>query len=374
MKKALLFALSFAASLLAQPLFAQSKTPELKLETGKDIFEAACIGCHGPGGQGQPESTLGFQTPPTYPNFSDCGGSARERTYDWRSVIHEGGRARGFVEIMPAFGDALTLDQINKVMQYLREQCTDSRYPLGELNLPRALFTEKAFPEDEYVLQSRTSSTTGNRQIASRLIYEKRFGARDQVEFVFPFSVTHPQNASWIGGVGDFILGYKRVLLANRNSGSVLSWQSEVALPAGNKSRGLGSGVTIFETFASFGQMLPKRSFVQIQTGGEFPSDTTKAPRAAFLRTAVGKTLAQDHGYGRIWTPMMEFIIDRNFTSGARTNWDAVPQFQVSLSKRQHVLADFGVRTPMNNRPGRSTELVFYVLWDWFDGGLRDGW
>jgi len=47
---------------------------------------------------------------------------------------------------------------------------------------------------------------------------------------------------------------------------------------------------------------------------------------------------------------------------------------QFSLSKRQHILANVGVRTPANNTAGRTTQLVFYVLWDWFDGGLKEGW
>ena len=71
---------------------------------------------------------------------------------------------------------------------------------------------------------------------------------------------------------------------------------------------------------------------------------------------------------------MVEFLADRDLETAARTNWDLVPQMQVSLSKRQHVMANFGVRTPANNRTGRSTQLIFYVLWDWFDGGLREGW
>src|SRR5437868_10554692 len=98
-------------------LVAQNATPELKLDTGKEIFEAACIGCHGPGGKGQPQSTLGFEPPSTFPDFTDCNGSAREKNFDWRATIHEGGRARGFVEIMPSFGEALNAEQIEKVMQ-----------------------------------------------------------------------------------------------------------------------------------------------------------------------------------------------------------------------------------------------------------------
>ena len=71
---------------------------------------------------------------------------------------------------------------------------------------------------------------------------------------------------------------------------------------------------------------------------------------------------------------MAEFIADRDFETGTRTNWDIVPQMQVALNKRQHVRLNVGVRTPMNNTAGRDTQLMFYVLWDFFDGGLREGW
>jgi mono/diheme cytochrome c family protein len=361
------------AALFPGALFPQSATPELKLDTGKEIFEAACIGCHGPGGKGQPQSTLGFDPPSTFPDFTDCNGSAREKNFDWRATIHEGGRARGFVEIMPAFGDALDAAQIEKVMQYLREQCPEAAWPRGELNLPRALVTEKAFPEDEAVLQAGVNTKTP-RDVTAEFVFEKRFGVRNQLEIAVPFSFLHRENTSWVGGIGDFVLGYKRTLFSNLKSGSILSLQGEVALPTGNKTRDLGSGFTTFETFAAFGQILPGRSFIQVQGGAELPADTDKAPRAGFLRTAIGKTFAQNRGFGRIWTPMFEFLADRDFETGARTNWDVVPQMQVSLSKRQHILASFGVRTPANNRAGRATQLVFYVLWDWFDGGLRDGW
>ena len=46
-------------------------------------------------------------------------------------------------------------------------------------------------------------------------------------------------------------------------SGSIVSVSGEALLPTGNKARGLGSGVTIFETFATYGQILPANSFFQ---------------------------------------------------------------------------------------------------------------
>ena len=353
------------------PQSAQS-LPQVRLETGREIFEAACIGCHGPGATGQPPATLGFEPPATFPDFSDCNGSTRERTWDWRAIIHEGGPRRGFSEIMPSFGEALTLGQIDKVMAYLREQCPEPAWPLGELNLPRPLFTEKAFPEDEWVLQTSVNAN-GDGAIANKIIYEKRFGARNQVEIVAPFSFEQREQ-EWVGGVGDLVAGYKRVLFSSLPAGAIVSVVGEVAVPTGHEARGLGLGAPKFETFAAFGQLLPRLSFVQAQAGIELPTDTERAPRAVFGRFALGKSLAEDRSFGRLWTPMVELLADRELESGMTTNWDIVPQFQVSLNRRQHVRLNIGVRRPLNNTEGRSTQIAFYALWDFFDGGLRDGW
>src|SRR3954462_7368391 len=110
----------------------QNPVPELKLDTGEQIYSAACIGCHGPRGKGQPESTLGFEKPPQFPDFSDCNGSAREDTFDWKATIHEGGAGRGWSDIMPSFAEALRPDQIDKVVEYLRSLCSEPKWPLGE--------------------------------------------------------------------------------------------------------------------------------------------------------------------------------------------------------------------------------------------------
>jgi mono/diheme cytochrome c family protein len=357
--------------LLAQAPAAQSPR-QLTLDTGQDIFEAACIGCHGPGGKGQPQTTLGFEPPDTFPDFSDCNGSTREKIYDWKATIHEGGPGRGFSEIMPSFAEALTLEQIDKVMAYLREQCAETAWPLGELNFPRPLATEKAFPEDEWLV-TNSIDASGEGSVSSDIVYEKRFGARNQLEIVAPFNFVQQGN-DWAGGVGDLVLAYKRVLMSSLASGSILSVQGELGLPTGNSARGLGSGVARAETFAAFGQILPRLSFVQLQAGVELPTDTEKSPRAAFGRMAIGKTFAQNNGFGRSWTPMAEILADRDLETGAQIHWDVIPQIQVTLNKRQHVRINVGIRRPLNDASSRTTQVLFYALWDFFDGGLRDGW
>jgi len=358
--------------------FAQSQagTP-LKLDTGEEIYKAACVGCHGPNGKGQPESTLGFQKPDTFPDFSDCRGTTGEKEFDWRATIHEGGAGRGFSRIMPSFSEALTNEQIYKAVGYLRSLCTEPGWPLAELNFPRAFGTEKAFPENETVLTS-TFNGTGNPGVEPEITYEKRFGVKNQMEISLPFSFQRADTRTWFAGVGDAVLGFKRVMAFSTKTGSILSLQGEVNFPTGDSAHGLGSGVTAFQTFGMFDQALPSKlkvlDAVQTQWGAVLPTHTKDLPQNFYFNTAIGKTLVQNKGFGRIWTPMVEFLASRDLVDGAKTNWDILPQMQVSLSKRQHILADVGVRFPMTNTGGRTTEVLFYVLWDWFDGSWKSGW
>ena len=53
---------------------------------------------------------------------------------DWNSVIHRGGPIRGLDHHMPAFGDALSDDQIESVVKFLWSLCDDPRWPRGDLN------------------------------------------------------------------------------------------------------------------------------------------------------------------------------------------------------------------------------------------------
>ncbi|PWT99415.1 MAG: cytochrome c, class I [Terriglobia bacterium] len=350
-----------------------TKEGELQLNTGKEIFQAGCVACHGGDGKGTPKATAGFEPPSTFPDFTDCSGTTPEPDEQWRAIITNGGPGRGFSEIMPSFAEALTAAQIDKVIGYLRGLCREPSWPRGELNLPRALVTEKAYPEDEVVITTAVNAQ-GAPGISNEFVYERRFGVKNQLELSLPFAFVHPDPGSWFGGVGDVGAGVKRVLFSSLGTGSILSAQGMVILPTGNKTRGLGSGVTTFETFASYGQILPARWFLQLQGGFELPTHTDNVSRVAFWRTALGKSFNQGMGFGRLWSPMAEVVAERDLITGAATNWDVIPEFQVTLSKRQHVRGSVGVRIPFTNTADRSIQVVFYVLWDWFDGKLLEGW
>ena len=71
---------------------------------------------------------------------------------------------------------------------------------------------------------------------------------------------------------------------------------------------------------------------------------------------------------------MIEILAARTLGEGGTTHWDAIPQIQVSLPTRQHVLLNAGVRVPLGEADDRSSQVLVYLLWDWFDGGFFDGW
>ena len=56
------------------------------------------------------------------------------------------------------------------------------------------------------------------------------------------------------------------------------------------------------------------------------------------------------------------------------SEWDVVPQLQVTLSKLQHVMLAAGVRVPITQRDERRPQALVYLLWDWFDGGFFEMW
>jgi hypothetical protein len=168
-------------------------------------------------------------------------------------------------------------------------------------------------------------------------------------------------------------VGAKRALLHSIDSGSIFSIAGEVILPTGDREQGIGKGTTVLEPFVAYGQILPADFFLQSQGGLELPLNTERAPREAFWRFVLGRTFDVGRS-GRAWSPMVELLGAREFEHGHRNQWDVVPQFQVTLSRRQHIMANFGVRIPVTDSGPRNTQVLFYLLWDWFDGGLFEGW
>ena len=376
MKNAILFLFLYIGIVLPLPclLHAQYLTHSFKshAEKGKQIYQSACVSCHGSDGRGAPKAISGFTPPDTFPDFTRCDQTTAEVDAAYKAVIEHGGPTRGFSQIMPSFSEALSSQDIDDLIAYLRQFCNSPHWPRGELNLPRALVTEKAYPEDEEVISTAVNvqGTPGNQ---THIIHEQRFGVNNQIEVDVPITF-QDENHVWYGGVGDVTLAVKRVMASSMRTGSILSLQGGFLLPSGNRSRGFGSGTTTFEPFAAFDQLFRTDTFIQLQLGADLPFHTDIAPQSIFFNSAIGQSFAADHGLGRLWTPMCEVIANRNLTDAAKTDWDVLPQMQVTISKRQHIRGDLGLRIPVTNTAGRQKHLMFYLLWDWQDGKLTQGW
>ena len=274
--------------------------------------------------------------------------------------------------MMPAFGDTLTYEDIYAILRHVRTFCTNKNWPRGEFNVPKSLFTEKAFPEDETYFNLKLD-TDDSKAVIIEPVYEKRFGPRGMIEVKFPFGRREsPQDDGANFGLGDLALGYRYALYHSLERGNAFSIGGEVVLPTGEKEDGFGKGSTILEPYAAFVQLLGRDAFLQAQVLGEFAIGGPAQDEVA-VRALIGRTFSEGE-FGRAWSPMFELLASRELISGSAVSLDVVPQLQVSLNTRQHILLNVGVRVPVANKLDRKPQIVMYLLWDWFDGGFLDGW
>jgi hypothetical protein len=361
-------ALASSAVLLAQTL-KYTRTPSIS--HGRTIYATGCVSCHGENGKGAPETSTEFKRPGTFPDFTRCDQTTPEPNANWKAVIVHGGPSRGFSTIMPSFSGILSSDDIDDLIAYMRGFCSSRSWPRGELNLPRAIVTEKAFPEKELVISTAVNAS-GAPGWTTDFIHEQSFGARDQLEVDVPWEM-QDINHNYASHVGDITFGLKHVMFSSLRTGSILSLQGGVLPPTGSQKLG-GAGTTVFEPFAAFDQLFPTNTWVQFQMGADLPRHPDLSPQSLFYYTAIGQTFASDHRLGRQWSPTVEFLATRDLVDGAKTDWDVMPEMQVTLSRRQHIRFNAGVREPFTDTAGRTPQVYFYLLWDWADGKFWEGW
>ncbi|MBN2717623.1 MAG: cytochrome c [Deltaproteobacteria bacterium] len=367
----------FLGMLLPQLAQTGSKQAEWKtLTKGRDVFQAACASCHGTNGQGKSIESVGFKTP--LPDFTDCNFTSREPADDWFQIARLGGPVRGFNQMMPAFGDALDEAQLKAAIRHVKQFCSETdKWPDGIFNLPRALVTGKAFPEDEYVFAYAMNG--GLSEFQGKFITEKRLGARHQLELAVPFVVKEviregSDQTSWGEGVGDMALGYKLNVFHSLKSLTIVSLSTEVIVPTGDEYDDIGKGIFRIEPFLALGQIIPHVGFLQIQAGAELSTKTDRVAHELFWRAAFGHSF-QRGGYGRTWSPMVEVLGAKELEDGAFINWHIVPELQVTLNQRQHVMLCLGAEIPTRNlNSADDVKYMAYLLWDWFDGGFTEGW
>ena len=117
-----------SSALLALPANAALSARQIPTDGG-GLYDLACANCHGMDGAGVEPGDVAFTVPT--PDFTDCSFSSREPDADWIAVAHEGGPVRAFDETMPAFGEALSVEQLQLIMDYIRSFCDNNRWPRG---------------------------------------------------------------------------------------------------------------------------------------------------------------------------------------------------------------------------------------------------
>ncbi len=336
---------------------------------GAALFAAHCAACHGAGGSGDGPAAAGLDPKPR--DLGDCAFANREPDADWLAVVHEGGSARGFSPLMPGFGASLSREDLEVVLAHVRRFCRDSDWPRGELNLPRPLFTEKAFPEDEAVFTT-VANAEGDGDVVGEFLFEKRIGPRSQLELAYELRAREEPDGSWLGGGGDLAIGAKHAFHHDFERGRILSAGFEAWLPTGDDERGLGRGSVVLEPYLAWGQLLPRGAFLQVQALAELPTDRDLADELQ-LRAALGGSFTL-RPFGRIISPMLEVIAAWELAGGSTFKLDLAPQVQIPLNRRQHVRLNVGARFPVTRAEERDTRVGVYLLWDWYDGGFLEGW
>jgi mono/diheme cytochrome c family protein len=333
-----------------------------RAEQGRLVYAQACAQCHGQDGRGNPE----WPSEVRPIEFTDCGTTA-EPTELWESIVRRGGAAHGLAPVMPAFEEALTREEIAAAVAYLRTLCpTADAYPPGDLNFRRLLKTGKAFPEVEWVLRLSDGVGQEARQGELELTYENRLGPRFQYEIEAPLRYAAPAGSG--RGVGDLKLGGKQVMYFDLPRREILSAGLGLTLPTGSRTRGLGNGTWSFSPFLAYGKAWG-RTMAQGKAGFELPADGDDAPRRATYAVALSQALGPARS---AWTPALEFVGDVETGSG-RHRYGVWLELSKPLTRLGHVIGAAGVQIPI--RPSAApVRLELYLLWDFGDGSLWQGW
>jgi hypothetical protein len=315
------------------------------------MWDAWCARCHALDGSGKIDQPTVTVEPM---DFTDCKLTTQEPDADWERAIAKGGPGVGLSPQMPAFEDSLTADQIRGFVSHMRTFCQETGWPSGNANFPRPIITEKAFPENEFLLLPAISH---DQEFEFVGVYERRVGKRSMFEVAVP--VVSSPGAPRVHGLADVEVAFKHAVFAGRSpSGSpqIVSLGVEAVLPNGNEHKGLGHGTLIIEPFVAAATML-RDWYVQSQVKIELPADRARAQRALVYNAYVGRDTDLSP---QTWTLGVEL-------NGENRNLALTPQVRKGLTGTGALAASIGVMVPLNERQERGVRWVGYLLWEYLE-------
>ena len=316
-----------------------------------------CARCHAADGSGKVNEPTVTVEPM---DFTDCRITTPEPDADWERAIAKGGPGVGLSSEMPGFEDSLSPEQTAGFVSHIRKFCKETGWPMGNLNFPRPIITEKAFPENEFLVLPAISHKTeeGSPSVTDIEfvgLFEKRIGKRAMYEIALPLA-SIDFGTSRSGGLGDIEAAFKYTAYASTAKPRIVSFGLEAVIPSGSEDKGTGHGTFIFEPFVSAGAMM-RDWYVQAQAKVELPVDLVKAGRAFVYNLYLGRdtSAAPD-----TWT----FGVELN---GENHEVALTPQVRKGLTKTGALAGSLGVMIPLNEREEQGVRWVGYLLWEYLE-------
>ena len=350
----------------AAPKFAHQQASGGGPTTIPEMWGAWCARCHAEDGSGNVNEPTVTVAPM---DFTDCKVTSPEPDVDWERAIAKGGPGVGLSPQMPGFEDSLSADQITAFVSHIRTFCKETGWPSGNTNFPRPILTEKAFPENEFLLVPAVSHWNEDpapsiTESSVTAIYERRVGKRSMFEVEVPFVGTNSLT-TWTRGIGDVAVAIKHALYARASSPRILSVGLETVLPTGDRFEDLGSGTTIFEPFISAGAML-RDWYLQSEIKTEWPVDRVRADRAFVYSAYVGRDTS---AAPTTFTLGIELNGEVTFPLVELSSHDVAitPQVRKGLTGTGALAASLGVTLPLNNRESQGVRWVGYLLWEYLE-------
>jgi mono/diheme cytochrome c family protein len=341
---------------LTSLLLAAALTTAQAPATIPEMWGAWCARCHADDGSG----TVKEPTITVRPmDFTECKVATAEPNADWERAIAKGGAGVGLSTEMPAFEDSLSPSQIAGLVSHMRGFCQERGWPSGNTNFPRPIITEKAFPENEFLILPAVSHETeaGSApatDVRLEMVYERRIGRRAMYEVSIPFYNWDFQT-SRDSAIGDVALAFKYAAYASATSPRIVSLGLETTLPSGQLYKGFGKGTVVFEPYVAAGAMLGNW-YVQTQGKVELPVDTL-VDRAYLYNVYLGR----DTGAApNTWTLGMEL-------NGENRELWITPQVRKGLTGTGALAASLGVSIPVKYRGERVVSWVGYLLWEFLE-------
>ena len=221
---------------------------------------------------------------------------------------------RGLDRHMPAFGDALLAGRDRARGRRTSARSAGDRLAAGRSESAARVLHRKGLPRERGGLDDGDHGRA-SASVENDLIYERRIGARNQIELVVADRAAG-RRGEWSRGLGDVASRSSGRLHASMRAGRSAppAWRSSCRPATSPRSR---QRLHRVRAVRHVGSAAAAEQLLQLHAGVELPSDGARAPGKSFLRRRSGPR-GRRSGFGRAWSPQIEVLWAR--PEGGRRN------------------------------------------------------